>query len=358
MNSEAGFLKERTITVKLAWDHYTDNIDKYCETVFGTDAQGQYPLATEAATAILANYADNLTACLWNGDIALDNGDESTPASEQALALYDGFHTCIKHDIEAGIISEANGNLIPCESIAEPSDNNDSTPYDNFLAWHMKWDARLRKQNTLVYMSEQTAQYIAAGYANKFHGNFKVDYEVGGNFKLPGLSRVTICPIADFGEGDRMYATIEKNFVYGVDTLSNQTYVGVKVGTDTDMRDVQFQIQSIQGALAPRNPFKYAFAMSDGNLATAEYVAGDYTNSNLVVTTAMEDASPVTDGKVKVNGVEYTKPVATTPNQVITLEAEGTTDVFSHWSTGSKEKKIQFAATGMSMGITAFFKKG
>ena len=98
--------------------------------------------------------------------------------------------------------------------------------------------------------------------------------------------------------------------------------------------------------------------MSDGNLATAEYVAGDYTNSNLVVTTAMEDASPVTDGKVKVNGVEYTKPVGTTPNQVITLEAEGTTDVFSHWSTGSKEKKIQVAATGTSMGITAFFKKG
>lgn len=358
VNSEAGFLKERIIVCTLAWDHYTDNIDKYCETVFGTDAQGQYPLATEAATAILRNYADNLTACLWNGDISLDKGDESTPASEQALALYDGFHTCIKHDIEAGIICEANGNLIPCESIAEPSDNNDSTPYDNFLAWHMKWDARLRKQNTLVYMSEQTAQYIAAGYANKFHGNFKVDYEVGGNFKLPGLSRVTLCPIADFGEGDRMYATIEKNFVYGVDTLSNQTYVGVKVGTDTDMRDVQFQIQSIQGSLAPRNPFKYAFAMSDGNLATAEYVAGDYTNSNLVVTTAMEDASPVTDGKVKVNGVEYTKPVATTPNQVITLEAESTTDVFSHWSTGSKEKKIQFAATGMSMGITAFFKKG
>ena len=28
VNSEAGFLKERTLTVKLAWDHFTDNIDK------------------------------------------------------------------------------------------------------------------------------------------------------------------------------------------------------------------------------------------------------------------------------------------------------------------------------------------
>ncbi|MDY3965196.1 MAG: hypothetical protein SOZ25_03395, partial [Prevotella sp.] len=166
-----------------------------------------------------------------------------------------------------------------------------------------------------------------------------------------------ICPIADFGEGDRMYATIEKNFVYGVDTLSNQTYVGVKVGTDTDMRDVQFQIQSIQGALAPRNPFKYAFAMSDGSLAAAEYVAGDYTNSNLVITLAHEKGAVITDGSVKVNNETYTNPVETTVNQIVTLEAvEGTTDKFSHWSNGSTNKKIQVIATGMSMGLTAFFK--
>ena len=356
VNSEVGFLRERTITVKLSWDHYTDNIDKYCETPFGTDAQGQYPLSTEAATAILSNYADDLTACLWNGDIDLDKGGDTTPAKDQALALYDGFHTCVKHDVQAGLISEANGNLIPCESITEPADNNDSTPYDNFLAWHMKWDARLRKQNTLVYMSEQTAQYIAAGYANKFHGNFKVDYEDGGNFKLPGLSRVTLCPIADFGEGDRMYVTIPKNFVYAVDSEGNQTYVGVKVGTDNDMRDVQFQIQSIQGA-GIRNPFKYAFAMSDGSLAAAEYVAGDYTNSNLVITLAHEKGANITDGSVKVNNETYNKPVETTVNQIVTLEAvEGSTDKFSHWSNGSTEKKIQVIATGMSMGLTAFFK--
>lgn len=353
VNSEIGFLKERTLTVKLAWDHYTDSIDRYVETVFGTDAQGKYPLSTEAAEAILRNYADNLTACLWNGDIDLDKGGDDVPAHDQAMALYDGFHTCVKHDIEDGIISEANGNLVPCEAIIAPADNNDSTPYDNFLAWYMKWDARLRKANTRVYMSELTAQYIAAGYANKFHGNFKVDYEQGGNFKLPGLSRVTLCPVADFGEGDRMYATIDKNFVYGVDTESNQTYVGVKIGTDNDLRDVQFQIQSIQGA-GIKNPFKYAFCMSDGSLASTEYVAGDYDNTNLVITIAGD----TTDGKVKVNGVEYTKPVETTINQVLTLVAEdGATSKFANWSNGSTEKTIQLTATGMNMGLTAFFKK-
>ena len=357
VDSEVGFLRERTLTVKLAWDHFTDNIDKYCETVFGTDAQGQYPLSTEATTAVLTNYADNLTACLWNGDIDLDKGQDSTPAHDQALALYDGFHTCVKHDIEDGLISEANGNLIPCESISAPADNDDSTPYDNFLAWHMKWDARLRKANTRVYMSEMTAQYIASGYANKFHGNFKVDYEQGGNFKLPGLSRVTICPVADFGEGDRMYATIDKNFAYGVDTLNNQTYVGVKVGTDTDMRDIQFQIQSIQGA-GIKNPFKYAFCMSDGNLASTEYVAGDFDNTNLVVTIVDTDGKAGVDGKVTVNSTEYKKPVETSINQVLTLVAtDGTQNKFSHWSNGKTAKTIQLTATGMNMGITAFFKK-
>lgn len=357
VNSESGFLKERTITVKLAWDHYTDSIDRYVETVFGTDAQGQYPFSTAAVTAVLTNYADNLTACLWNGDISLDDGSESKSAREQALALYDGFHTNVKHDIEDGIISEANGNLVHCDAITAPVDNDDSTPYDNFVAWHMKWDARLRKAKTRVYMNEITANNIAAGYANKYHGNFKVEYEQGGNFKLPGLSRVTICPVADFGEGDRMYATIDKNFVYGVDTLNNQTYVGVKVSTDDDMRDIQFQIQSIQGA-GIKNPFKYAFCMSDGSLATSEYVAGDFVDSNLVVTTVDTDGKEDVDGKVTVNGANYTAPVATSVNQVLTLVAvDGTKNKFSHWSNGKTEKTLQLTATGMTMGITAIFKK-
>lgn len=349
VNSEVGFLKERTLTVKLAWDHFTDNIDNYCETVLGVEAQGQYPLSTEAATAVLTNYADNLTANLWFGDIDLDNGDDSVAASDQALALYDGFHTCVKHDIEDGIISEANGNYVPCESIAEPTDNNDSTPYDNFIAWHRKWDARLRKQETFVYMSEATANNIAAGYANKFHGNFKVEYDDGGNFKLPGLSRVTLCPIADFGEGDRMYATIAKNFAYGVDTESNQTYVGVKVGSDDDMREIQFQIQSIQGA-GIKNPFKSAFCMSDGTIASTDFVAGDYTKSQLVVTTVGEGCS------VKVNGTAYSEPIDIAVNDVLSLEAvAGAGYKFKNWSNGKTDAKIQVTATGMPLGITAFF---
>lgn len=356
INSESGFLKERTLTSKLSWDKFSGNIDDFCETVFGTDAQGQFPLSSQAVEAILKDYADNLASPLWFGDIALDNGDDSVPARDQQMALYDGFHTCIKHDIEDGLISEANGNLVPCKAISAPADNNDSTPYDNFIEWHAKWDERLRKVPTRVYMNEASAMNIAAGYANKFHGNFRVEYNLGDNFKLPGLSKVTICPIANFGEGDRMYATIDKNFVYGVDTKSNQQYVSVRLGSDRDHRDLSFQIQSIQGA-GIRNFLKYALCVSDGNLVAPEYVAGDYDNTMLVITLAGSDGQKP-DGTVKVNGTAYTKPIETTPNQILSLEAtDGTTYKFTGWNNGKTDKKIQLTASGMNMGLIAFFKK-
>lgn len=356
VNSEAGFLKERTLVAKLAWDKFPGNIDDFCETVFGTDAQGQFPLSSQAVEAILKDYADNLAANLWFGNIELDNGDDSVPARDQAMALYNGFHTCIQQDIEDGLISEANGNLIHCDAITAPVDKDDSSPYDIFIAWYMKWDERLRKVPTRVYMNETTAMNIASGYANKFHGNFRVEYNQGDNFKLPGCSKVSLCPISGFGEGDRMYATIDKNFVYGVDTKSNQQYVSVRLGSDRDHRDISFQIQSIQGS-GIKSFLRSALAVSDGTLVAPEYVAGDYDNTKLVVTLAGTDGQKP-DGTVKVNSTAYTKPLDTTPNQILTLEAaDGTNYKFDSWSNGKKDKKIQLTATGMNMGIIAFFKK-
>lgn len=356
VNSEAGFLKERTLVAKLAWDKFPGNIDDFCETVFGTDAQGQFPLSSQAVEAILKDYADNLAANLWFGNIELDNGDDSVPARDQAMALYNGFHTCIQQDIEDGLISEANGNLIHCDAITAPVDKDDSSSYDIFIAWYMKWDERLRKVPTRVYMNETTAMNIASGYANKFHGNFRVEYNQGDNFKLPGLSKVSLCPISGFGEGDRMYATIDKNFVYGVDTKSNRQYVSVRLGSDRDHRDLSFQIQSIQGC-GIKSFLRSALAVSDGTLVAPEYVAGDYDNTKLVVTLVGTDGQKP-DGTVKVNSTAYTKPLDTTPNQILTLEAaDGTNYKFDSWSNGKKDKKIQLTATGMNMGITAFFKK-
>lgn len=350
ISNTALFLKERELTAKLSWWKGTDNIDRYCETVFGTDAQGAYPLSTEATEAVLKDFSDDLLANLWFGDI--DNEHSGATEEEKALALYDGFHTCIKHDIEDGIISEANGNLIPCGLIQAPQNEYDSTPYDTFVEWYMKWDARLRRVNTLVYMTTAQAMYIAQGYANKYHGNYKVNYTVGGSYTIPEMPKVTITPVEGFGVGDRMIATIPNNFIYAVDSEGNQTYIGVRVGTDNDQRDIDFQIQSIQGA-GIENPLKHAFCMSDGAIATPEFVAGDFTAAKLVVTV---DQPAEGTAKVQVNNADYPKALEFAPNTVITLKAvKGSGQKFVGWSNGKTEETISITATGMPMGLTAFF---
>ena len=356
MNGTIGFLKERVLTAKLAWFKGTDNIDHYCETVFGVDAQGAYPLSTVAVEAVIKTHADDLYNNLWWGDI--DNDAPGASEEKKAMALYDGFITCIKHDIEDGIISEANHNLIHCEAISAPADATDSSAYKNFRDAYMSLDPRLRRQKVYAYMTPATAINIADGYALQSYGTHKLDVVDGGNYVIPELPKLTIAPVEGMGVGDRIIFSVEGNLIYAVDTESNQTFVEVALGSDNDLRDIVFQCQSIQGAMVA-STLSHSFAVTDGPLQSTDFQSGDYTNSNLVVTLAHSDSDTgKIDAKVKVDGVEYKTPIETTPNQIISLVAEDSaTYKFVSWSNGKTEKTIQLTASGMNMGLTAFFKK-
>ncbi len=357
MKGEIGFLKERVLTVKLAWFRGTDNIDRYVETVHSAGALGAYPLSTVATEAVLKTHADDLYNNLWWGDI--DNDVPGASDEKKAMGLYDGFCTGIKHDIEDGIISEANGNLIHCEAISAPADEKDSSAYKNFRAAYMKLDPRMRRQKVYAYMTPETAINISDGYALQSFGTHKLNVVDGGNYVIPELPRLIIAPVEGLGVGDRIIFSIENNLAYAVDSEGDSTFVDVQLGSDTDTRDIVFQCQSLCGCYV-EIPYSWAFAITDGSLECTDFVSGDYINSNLTVTVAKantQDAGNI-DGKVKVDGVEYSKPIETTPNQIVSLEAtDGTNFKFSNWSNGSTEKKIQITASGMSMGFTAFFKK-
>ena len=357
MKGEIGFLKERVLTVKLAWFRGTDNIDRYVETVHSAGALGAYPLSTVATEAVLKTHADDLYNNLWWGDI--DNDVPGASNEKKAMGLYDGFCTGIKHDIEDGIISEANGNLIHCEAISAPADEKDSSAYKNFRAAYMKLDPRMRRQKVYAYMTPETAINISDGYALQSFGTHKLNVVDGGNYVIPELPRLIIAPVEGLGVGDRIIFSIEGNLAYAVDSEGDSTFVDVQLGSDTDTRDIVFQCQSLCGCYV-EIPYSWAFAITDGSLECTDFVSGDYTNSNLTVTVAKantQDAGNI-DGKVKVDGVEYSKPIETTPNQIVSLEAtDGTNFKFSNWNNGSTEKKIQITASGTSIGFTAFFKK-
>lgn len=356
MNGTIGFLKERVLTAKLAWFKGTDNIDHYCETVFGVNAQGAYPLSTVAVEAVIKTHADDLYNNLWWGDI--DNDVPGASDEMKAMGLYDGFITCIKHDIEDGVISEANHNLIHCEAISAPADATDSSAYKNFREAYMSLDPRLRRQKVYAYMTPETAINIADGYALQSYGTHKLDVVDGGNYVIPELPKLTIAPVEGMGVGDRIIFSVEGNLIYAVDTESNQTFVEVALGSDNDLRDIVFQCQSIQGAMVA-STLSHSFAVTDGPLQSTDFQSGDYTNSNLVVTLAHSDSDTgKIDAKVKVDGVEYKTPIETTPNQIISLVAEDSaTYKFVSWSNGKTDKTIQLTASGMNMGLTAFFKK-
>ncbi len=350
VENKIGFLKERTLVSKLSWNRYKDNTDSYVETVFGTDgkAGGDYPLSTVACEAILKSYAEDLKSNLFFGKIAYeDSADEEL----QKLSLYDGFHTDIEADIEDGIISTINGNLVECDAISAPADAHDSTPFDTVLEWYTKWDARLRQQKRVILHCDiLRGIYIAQGYANKYHGNAKVTYFANGNFTVPEMPKVEFAPSDAWGVGTRLMATIPNNLQYGVDSESNQTFVKVQVGSDEDAQDVVFQIQSIQGTRL-FNPLASAFVISNGSIAQ-NVINGDYSNSKLVITVNGGDA----DSKVQVNGADYDESEEYAPNDIITLKAvEGTGKKFKQWSNGKTTAEITITATGLPMAITAFY---
>ena len=356
MDGTIGFLKERVLTAKLSWFKGRDNIDRYCETVIGVNSQAAYPLSTVAVEAVLRTFADDRYNNLWWGDI--DNDVEGASDEQKAMGLYDGFLTCIKHDIEDGIISETNRNLIHCEAISAPANATDSSAYKNFRDAYMSLDPRLRRQKVYAYMTPETAINIADGYALQSYGTHKLNVVDGGNYVIPELPKLTLAPVEGMGVGDRIIFSVEGNLIYAVDTDGEQTGVDVALGSDNDLRDIVFQCQAISGAMVV-STLAHSFAITDGSLQSTDFLSGDYTNSNLVVTIAHSDADTgKIDAKVKVNGAEYKTPVETTPNQIVTVVAEDSaTYKFVSWNTGSTEKTLQLTATGMNMGLTAFFKK-
>ena len=347
--NKIGFIKERVLVAKLTWNRFVDNIDNYVETVFGTNSTpgGNYPMSTAAVEAILKSYAEDLTVNLFFGDMTLEDSDDE---EKKKLSLYDGFHTVIKHDIEDGIISEANGNLIPLsESITAPDDAHDSTPFDIVMEWYTKWDARLRQQKVIkLHCDILRGIYIAQGYANKYHGNEKVKYLPNGNFTVPEMPRVEFCPSDAWGIGGQLMATVKDNLQYGVDNLNAKTFVKVRIGSDDDEQDVIFQIQSIQGTRL-MSPLASMFVISDGTMRCA-LVSGDYQKTHVIVT-----ANDI-EGEVEVNGVKYTTALDIAEGTVVKFEAKPKPSYkFVQWSNGKKDAVLNLTTTGNYLALTAIF---
>jgi len=289
---------------------------------------------------LLITYAEDLAACKWYGDANSD---------DPKLNLYSGWMTNIQNEINSGKISAVNLNLIAKSAISQPVDTDDTSAYDALEEWVMKLDPRLRKK-CKIYCDLKRGVYIARAYANKFKGNYKVDYTIGKSYTIPELAGVEIVPLDSIGTGDCLIATIDQNFMYAVDTENTRSYVDVKPEPSKDTRDFVAQIQSIQGANI-RNILPYAFTISSGSFVKPADRQGDYSETNLIVN--------ADGGTVTVNGDNYVAGTKYAEGVALTLVATaGAKKTFSAWVVNGQTfntASIQVVPKGIYTVATAIF---
>lgn len=345
MNNTVGYLEERPLEAYLAWNKYMDNQDRYIETPIykpGNAAAFRYPLSEVAMQATLMNYTEDLTQCLFFGDV-----DSTNPA----MALYNGFHTLLAQDILSGRISVANKNLVKIGALDEPTTTNDFAAWTEVENFRKGWSTALKRNNVIVLCSSDAAIAIATAYSNKHGNNLEVDYLDNGNFKVKEWPKVTFAPSDDFGKGDRLIATLPGNLEYGVDSNSNQNHVIIKEGSDNDLLDLQIQVQSVQGCRVVNvNP--NAFCMTDAAIE-GEYWSGDYQKDTFAVAVNIEGAGTVTvDGTTPDNTKNYAA------NTTITLAATAAEGYeFVKWSDNNTSATRTVVTTGQPGALVAIFKK-
>lgn len=349
VKSSIGYLSERVLTAYLTKNRYWDNRDRYVESPYQVEgsAEFSYPFSEMAFEAIMKSYGEDIFANLFFGDI-----DNEKVEGKEHLSLYDGFHTLVRHDIDAGLISEANGNLVKSGTIDAPTDTEDFSAWTNFYAWYRGWSPALKRVPVLVYVSTETGMAISAAYTNKYHGNATVvTTEDNGNFKVKELPKVTFVPSDDWGKGDRMMATIPGNLEYGVNSLDSRSKIVVQEGSDNDSEDIIFQVQSIQGCRV-LNILPSVFVINDGSIADIT-VTGDYMKDTVTVL-----ASDASLGTVTVNGATPDNTKEYVEGTTLTLKATATgSNKFVKWSNGATAAEIQVVTKGQPEVFVAVFAK-
>lgn len=352
LNNKVGYLEERPLVAKLSWDHYTDNEDNYIETPFQSsgDSSFSYPLSEAAMQATLMNYAEALYLNLWWG--SLENDRLTDPRS-----LYDGFHALRNKDVASGRISIDNKNFVTVTAVDLTTRANSLSAFSAFEEFYMKWSTALQGLDVMVYCSNKMSVALMASYANNYNGNFKVNQEIGadgkptGNWTAPEYPKVTFAPSSEFGQGDKMIATIPFNFEYGVNTLDSRNHVSVRQGSDNDNKDIILQIESVQGCrIINVNP--NAYCESNGTLTAPNTQAGDYMKDIFMVTVNDE-----TMGSVTVNGVAPDNTKEYAANTVLELVATPTSGHdFVKWSDNVLTASRNVMAKGRPDAVVAIFK--
>lgn len=343
--SKLGYLMERELVAHQVWNRFKHNEDEFQEKPIAIEgsAKFHYPLAEEFITEIGKEFSDDVYACMFHGD------DES---DDVQLNLYSGYHTLINRDMAKGLISEANGNLIPCAVLDAPQSEGDSQAWDEFVKWHDKWPSVLQDADkVLVYCSVEYGNNISDAYEQKHRSLKSAKYLDNGNFTIDRYRNIEFVPSARWGNGTRMVATLPQNFEFGVNSEGQESFVAVQHGSDDDVKDIIFQIQGIYGCRI-KDVLKRAFVTNGGTIE-GTFERGDYEKDAVIAipNDAELGSVAITNGSTPVeSGTEVAKGVT------LTLTATPKTGKqFVKWSNGSTANPTSIVTTGDPIAIVGIF---
>ena len=338
LQNAIGYIEERKLETTTSWNKYLDNDGNYRELAV-VDSQGQftYPMSETAIRAIGLTYGEDLFDCLFHGDSTL---------VDNPLNMYDGIITNIKKDIISGRISEANKNYVVLDTIDPVSTGKDDiAAWTTFQKFVDSWHASLRNQPLVkVWCTPKTKTAIVTAYSHAFEGMQTPDM-AKDSYRFMNMENVELVAEASLGLGDMLIATVADNAEYGVDDLNDKSFVKVKEGTDNDLADIIFQIQSNQGTRVVNvNPSR--FCMSDGTL-TPVLLSGDYKTNTFSVSSNNTIWGTVTKTP---DSTDYATGTS------ITLTATATEiGVFVKWSDGVTTASRTVITKGQPDGVMAIF---
>lgn len=297
LDSNLGYLTERTLVAHIVWNHFTHNEDEFQETPIQIQGSAafHYPMAEEIINQIGIEFNDDVYPNIWNGD-------EGLSATKPELAYFNGYHALLAQDIANGEVSTAKGNLIGMDTLTAPDEEGDSAAWDKFVDWYDKWHPGLKRQNVRVIMSLAYGHYIADAYEQKHRSHTSVILQDDGTFKVREYPKLTFVPSDDFGKGTRIIATTDGNLEFGVNSESDSSFISVRQGTDQDHKTVTFQVQGIYGCRILR--VNAANFVTNGGTIESTYFSGDYQKDSFTVASSDETMGTVAISPAAENG-EY-----------------------------------------------------
>jgi len=359
--SKLGYLFSRKLTANICVHRIRCNEDDFQEKPGNITVNGSAEMHFEKTEMFMTEQASLFSQDIYNNVI----GGDATSNNEE-MNLFDGLLTVMATDINDGTVSQTAKNLIPSGTFDAPQTEGDSAAYDEFVAWHNKWDARLKKQKVNVYLPTDIAQAIADAYEQKHRSHKSVTELDNGNYQIKsdGLQKLTFIPVDDI-KGNLVFASIEGNLLLGVNNESDDSFVKVLPEPSQDVKDLVMQIQGIFGFMLV-DPTARAF-VTNGGAAEMTFNSGDYTKDAIYATANTDKDGKAMGTVVIMNGsdtVDSGDEVA--KGTVLTLTAtaraaDATAGVkattFVKWSNGQTTATINVTATGDPMSITAIFRE-